>query len=146
MIEVERAVPEDVPRFVAMEQADDAREYILPYSELEHAEKMQDDNVVYLRILDGADLMGFFILALDPDNKSVEFRRIVVATKGRGLGQQAILAMERFCRTGLHRDRIWLDVFEHNVRGRHIYEKLGYTQFGTKTCGDRLLLLYQKQL
>jgi RimJ/RimL family protein N-acetyltransferase len=146
MIKVMRALPEDVPRFVAMEQASDAREYILPYPESEHAEKMQDANIVYLRILDDADLAGFFILALDPDNKSIEFRRIVVSTKGRGVGQQAITAMEQFCRRELKRDRIWLDVFEHNYRGRRIYEKLGYEKFGNKTYGDRLLLLYQKQL
>lgn len=145
-VQVERAAPEDAPAFVAMEQADDARRYVMAYSLDEHLRRMDDPGIIYLRILDRGALAGFFLLALDPDGTSVEFRRIVVATRDRGIGQAAIARMERFCQAELRRRRIWLDVFEDNHRGRHIYEKLGYERFDARDYGDRRLLLYQKAL
>ena len=146
MIEVTRALSEDVPEFAAMEQSPDTEEYIFPYTQSEHLQKILDANFVYLRILKQGELAGFFILVFDPDGKSIEFRRIVVSAKGHGIGQSAIAAMEKFCRTELGRPRIWLDVLEHNHRGRHIYEKLGYEKYGESDHGGRRLLLYQKQL
>jgi diamine N-acetyltransferase len=146
MVEVQRASLEDAAVFAAMEQAEDTKEYILPYSQGEHLRMMSDPNIIYLRILKNGTLAGFFILALDTDARSVEFRRIVVSAKGRGVGQSAIARMEHYCRTEQGRSRIWLDVFEHNARGRHIYEKLGYEKYGETTHGDRRLLLYEKPL
>ena len=146
MIEVEKALPENALVFAAMEQASDTKDYILPYALAEHIQKMLDPNIVYLRILHENALAGFFILSLDPDGTSIEFRRVVVSVKGRGIGQAAIRAMEQFCRTELNRQRIWLDVFEHNHRGRHIYKKLGYEKYGESTSEGKRLLLYQKQL
>lgn len=146
MIELQKATLEDVPAFVAMEQSMDTKEFIIPYSRAEHEQKMSDPNLVYLKIVDDEVLVGFFILALDADGRSIEFRRIVVAAKGRGVGQLAIAQMENFCRARLDRTRIWLDVFEHNQRGRHIYEKFGYEKYGETAHGSGRLWLYEKQL
>ena len=146
MIQLERASVDDAPFFAALEQAPDTAEFILPYSRSEHVQKMLDPHLMYLRILQDGELAGFFILALDPDAHSVEFRRIVVAIKARGIGQVAIAAMERFCRDEWQRTRIWLDVFEHNSRGQHIYEKLGYKRYGARDHEGRRLLLYEKEL
>ena len=100
-----------------------------------------------IRIMEKGQFAGFIILALDPDGKSVEFRRIVVSAKGRGVGQTAISEMEKFCKSELRRERVWLDVFEYNRRGRHIYEKLGYRQYGSIAHeSGKLLLLYEKDL
>lgn len=146
MVNVESASIRDAYWFAAMEQAGDTKQYILPYAEAEHAQDMMDPSFFYLRILDAEELVGFMILVLDPDIASVEFRRIVVSAKGRGVGPSAIGEMEQFCLSVLHRQRIWLDVFEYNSRGRHIYEKLGY-----KTCGEaehvgKKLFIYDKVL
>lgn len=146
MVRIEKAVAEDPELFAVLEQASDTEEYILPYSRDEHARKMLDPSIVYLRILDDCRLAGFIILSLGSDGKSIEFRRIVVAEKGRGIGQLAISAMEQFARRELRRSRVWLDVFEHNRRGLHIYEKLGYERFGESDYAGRKLLLYQKEL
>jgi RimJ/RimL family protein N-acetyltransferase len=146
VIELRRATAQDVPAFVAMEQAPDTAEYIIPYSRDEHERKIADPNLVYLKIVDDGHLAGFFILVLDADGKSVEFKRIVVSAKERGIGQFAIASMESFCSKELRRSRIWLDVFEHNHRGRHIYEKLGYTKYGEAAHGGRRLWLYEKSV
>ncbi len=146
MVTVERACTGDAVHFFEMEQAADTHEYILSYSVSEHGRKIADPRFVYLRILEGGKIAGFLILVPGPDPDSVEFRRVVVSAKGRGTGQLAITAMEQFCRRELQRARVWLDVFEHNERGRHVYEKLGYEQYGESRLDGKRLLLYQKWL
>lgn len=146
MVRLERALPEDAALFAAWEQNPATKEYILPYSSDRHAQEMLDPDLVYLRILDGDELAGFLILVLDSDGESVELRRIVVSTKGHGIGQSAISALEAFCSKELNRVRIRLDVFEQNLRGRYIYEKLGYEKFGESSHEKGKLLLYQKNL
>lgn len=129
-----------------MEQARDTKRFIVPYSEAEHIRSIRDPRFEYLRILDSSGVVGFMILVLDPDPGSVEFRRIVVSPRGRGVGQSAIRLMEEYCRSSLHRQRVWLDVFEHNSRGRHIYEKHGYLRCGEAGHGGERLLVYEKRL
>jgi len=146
MVTVERAPVQDASVFAQLEQAPDTKQFVLPYSETEHARNILNSSFVYLRILDAGELVGFFILVLDSEPNSVEFRRVVVSDKGKGVGQSAITAMEQFCRTQLQRTRVWLDVFEYNNRGRHIYEKLGYERYGESDHEGRRLLLYQKRL
>ena len=145
-LELTPATADDAARFAAMEQSADAAPFIIPYTLDDHRRKIAQPGMVYLRILREGALSGFFILALDSDAHSVEFRRIVVAEKGKGIGQAAISVMERYCARELGRLRIWLDVFEHNARGRHIYEKLGYRKFGESEHAGRKLLLYEKEL
>lgn len=146
MITLEKATINDASIFAGFELMPDTQKYILPYTPLEHELKIKDSALVYLRILAHNELKGFFILALEPDRQSIEFRRIVISEKGRGIGQLAIVMMEQYCRKELNRTRIWLDVFEDNSRGRHIYEKLGYVFFGENVNQGKKLLLYHKKI
>lgn len=146
MVAVREAKIEEIPCFVEMEQAKGTAEFIIPYSLEEHLAKFSEQDIVYLSIIDEGRLAGFIILAIDPDGVSVEFRRIVVSAKNKGVGQSAIHAMEDFCRARFRCNRIWLDVFEFNQRGRYIYEKLGYIQFKKGEYDGKSLLYYQKSL
>ena len=146
MIELRESIPGDIPTFIEMEKDADTCGCILPYSLKRHQSEFAKPAFVYLSILNAGELAGFFILVLEADGRSVEFRRIVIAHKGRGLGQVAILAMEDYCRERLERNRIWLDVFEFNRRGQHIYRKLGYRRFDKSEAGDKVLFYYDKAL
>lgn len=146
MIAIRESQIEELSTFVIMESSEDTLEFIIPYTLEEHQAKFNAPDIVYLSIANNERLAGFIILALDPDGISVEFRRIVVSAKGNGIGQAAIKAMEAYCRTTLQRNRIWLDVFEFNKRGQHIYEKLGYTQFKRRDHKGQPLLFYEKRL
>ncbi len=140
-VRVEKATHDDLPLFAEMEQMAGTSEFINPYSVEEHHRKFDEPQIIYLRINNGGVIAGFFILSLEPDGTSVEFRWIVVSDKGSGIGQAAIIQMEEFCKDELGRSRIWLDVLENNFIGRHIYDKFGYKQFGEQESeGDRLLL------
>ena len=129
-----------------MEQTSDTREYITGYSMTEHEAAFAKSDIVYLTISVGEALAGFFILVLDEVEDSIEFRRVVVAPTYRGIGQQAISEMERFCVEKLNRHRIWLDVFQDNTRAKYIYEKLGYRPKSEEFLGERKLLVYEKLL
>ncbi len=145
-ITLTRASDADADYFAAMEQEPDTREYIIPYTALDHREKIRDSSLVYLKIEERGSTVGFIILRLEPDGRSVEFRRIVVSEKGRGIGQAALISMEEFCLTRLGRSRIWLDVFEHNLRGQHVYQKLGYRRLEDQRAEHegKTLLFYDK--
>jgi RimJ/RimL family protein N-acetyltransferase len=138
--------PDELEIFCRMEQDADIADFILPYTLQQHIAEYLRQETLYLSIVDGESLLGFFILALDPDQVSVEFRRIVVAERQLGTGQRAILAMERYCRDRIHRSRIWLDVFAANQRGIHVYEKLGYSRFDEGELHGKPLLYYHRHL
>ena len=146
MIRIRESRAHELRAFVPMEADSDAVEFILPYSLARHREEFERDDIVYLSIFRQHELAGFFILALEGDGNSVEFRRIVIADKGQGTGQQAILAMETYCRHRLKCTRIWLDVFEDNHRGRHVYQKLGYRQFDEGDLNGKKLLYFDKSI
>jgi ribosomal protein S18 acetylase RimI-like enzyme len=146
MVGLEKADVEDASLFATMEQAADTRPFIIPASRADHERNLSAPGLVHLRIADRGLVAGFLILALDADCRSVELRRIVVAPKGRGIGQSAIARAEGFCRERLGRTRIWLDVFERNDRARHIYEKLGYRKYGEADGAAGRLWLYDKEI
>ncbi|WP_409525703.1 GNAT family N-acetyltransferase [Nitrincola sp. MINF-07-Sa-05] len=145
-VQLRKAEEADLALFTEMEQEAGTSKFIIPYRLEDHVSSYSDPRIIYLRIVADEELAGYFILAMDQDARSIEFRRVVVANKGLGIGQRAIEAMEVYCRDLLQMTRIWLDVFWHNCRGRHIYEKLGYHQFGESVLDGKKLLLYEKQL
>lgn len=138
------AAVDDLARFAAFEQEPDTAEFIIPSTSEQHAACFEQPNVVYLAIRQAGDLVGFILL--QHDGPSVEFRRIVITPTARGIGQQAITEMEHYCRTQLSATRVWLDVFAHNHRGRHIYEKLGYRQTNTARFEGQPLIIMDKRL
>jgi hypothetical protein len=135
-----------------------AAPFITPNTAAEHAQNLRCKDLVYLSIMSHDVLAGFIILALSGassdassdassgDGYSVEFRRVVLETKEVGTGQPAICLMEHYCENVLKRSRVWLDVFEDNLRGRHIYEKSGYRETDRTTHGGRVLLVLEKSL
>ncbi len=137
---------DELAGFARLEQDGDTSPHILPTTLQQHRVQFARDDILYLTIERGGTTCGYFILALEADGHSVEFRRIVVTPRGAGIGQRAIPAMEAWCRDRLGRRRIWLDVFDSNPRGRHVYEKLGYRRFDEAAYDHRRLYFYHKEL
>ena len=146
MITLQESIESEVLSFIEMEQSTEASEFIIAHSLQHHLAEMQKSEIVYLSIFSNGLLAGFIILAIDNCDKSVEFRRIVVAVKGQGIGQSAIPVMEAYSVEKFSCERIWLDVFATNQRGRHIYTKLGYKQFKTDKHQGAQLLFFEKYL
>ena len=119
---------------------------ITPCSPQQPEREFASINSVYLSICADGEIVGFFILALESDKQSVEFRRIVIARKGIGIGPAALRALEVWCIGKLQRQPIWLDVFASNLRARQVYAKLGYRQFDSAVLDGRALLYWQKDI
>ncbi|KZN67452.1 GNAT family N-acetyltransferase [Pseudoalteromonas luteoviolacea] len=145
MIELLQSHPQEVDAFVVMEQESSTLAHIIPYTKEAHLEAMSHEHIIYLSVYAEQKLAGFMILAIDQKN-SVEFRRIVIANKGAGVGQKVIALMETYCIENLKRTHVWLDVFEKNTRGIHIYTKLGYSQFDEAMHAGSKLILMEKSL
>lgn len=145
VLELRKSVLSEASAFVEMECSSDTKGFVIPYSVEKHVSLIESNEVVYLSLYDENELSGFIILSQESQD-TVEFRRIVVASKGKGLGQLAIKEMEQYCAEHLNCSKVWLDVFESNSRGIHIYQKLGYTQFKEALYEGRSLLFMEKML
>ena len=144
MIELRESIKEDLKLFSEWEKLDGIREFISPYSLERHELEFEKYDVIYLKINFDSKPVGFVLLKLESENKSVEFRRIVVIERGKGIGQHALIEIEKYCIQILKRNRIWLDVFEINKRGIHIYEKQGYNNIGKTEIDGNTAFIYEK--
>lgn len=85
-----------------------------------------------LRAEDGAFLGEAVLNDLDPDNGSASYRVWLAGPNvfGHGYGTEVtrMIIDYAFGQVGLH--RLALEVFEHNPRAQHVYEKCGFTVEG----------------
>lgn len=88
--------------------------------------------------------VGFLILCIE--GSAVEFRRIVITRSARGIGQQVIRQMHKYCVSALGVRRVWLDVFAHNKRGRHVYAKLGYKVVSRRSHEGKELIIMERSI
>jgi ribosomal protein S18 acetylase RimI-like enzyme len=146
MIRLRPSSREELDRFDAMDRQAHACDYVLQTGIKTHRHYFDDPRITYLSIEDDGEFCGYFILVFDTVNASVEFRRILVDQHRRGIGQPAIAEMERYCKRALAAERIWLDVFEDNEVGIHIYQKMGYARFKQALIDGRRLYFYEKAL
>ena len=58
--------------------------------------------------------------------QSLEFRRIVITDKGKGYGRESLRLIKKMAFEELSAHRLWLDVKDHNLRARHVYEAEGF--------------------
>lgn len=115
-----------------MERDFENAEFIEPYNLERHKKVIQEKDEEHLSIIDeDSKLIGFVILAgLTNENKSIEFKRIVISKKGKGYGTKAIELIKKKCFQDYNCNRLWLDVFDFNKRATHVYESLGFSKEG----------------
>jgi diamine N-acetyltransferase len=146
MIKLRESAEAEIDLFIGFENSADVSEFIIPSSFEKHRTDMLKPEIIYLSIIDEGSLLGFIMLVMEVDLQSIEFRRIVVDSKDKGVGQFAIREMEHYCKNNLDANRIWLDVFDANQRGKHIYEKLGYRQFKIDKLNGKVLIFMEKNI
>jgi RimJ/RimL family protein N-acetyltransferase len=137
----------ELDRFCELDRQPHAKDFVSGGSLEVHQRDFVRDDTSYLSIVDADNgLLGYFLLIVEDDGKTINFHRIVIDQKAQGVGQLAIKQMEEFCRLDLGATNIWLDVFEDNPRGIHIYEKLGFRRFKSEPYNQRVLHFYRKTL
>jgi len=147
MITLRPSKRSEIDRFDQLDRQEHARGFVIQTGKRLHLKQFIDPRISYLTIENfSGEFCGYFILVLDENSRSVEFRRILIDHNRRGIGQIAIREMEKYCKSELNVKRIWLDVFQDNEIGVHIYEKMEYERFNKKSFEGKTLYLYEKAL
>lgn len=124
----------DLDWVVSLERDDANAAFVDQWSEEEHQHAIDESNVAHL-VIETNDAnrarLGYVILVGTEDvNDSVHFRRIVVDTKGRGVGRQAVKWIKHYVFVNLEMHRLWLNVLEGNERAHALYLTEGFLQEG----------------
>jgi RimJ/RimL family protein N-acetyltransferase len=124
---------EDMETVLNLEREDDNADFIRQWSIEKHKQAIRDPNLAHLIVETIRDhqIIGCIILVglEDPDN-SIEFKRIVIARKGKGYGRQAVQLVKKYTFEQCRCHRLWLEVMEHNTRAFGLYESEGFTLEG----------------
>lgn len=142
---------DDLDFVLSAEQSAENRSFVSRWTRAQHLAALTSEDVSHLVIESVADgsHAGYLILAgLTDANRNLELRRIVVTEKEKGYGKEALRLGKKLAFGDLKAHRLWLDVKEHNVRARHVYESEGFVVEGvlrdclkTETGYESLVLM-----
>jgi RimJ/RimL family protein N-acetyltransferase len=123
----------DLDFVVSVEQDAQNLPFITPWERTQHEGAIRFPDSRHFIIEAGADWAqaGFVILqGCRNPNRAVELKRIVLQSKGRGLGRTCVRLLKHLAFDDLHAHRFWLDVKSRNVRALHLYESEGFVEDG----------------
>jgi RimJ/RimL family protein N-acetyltransferase len=134
------AEPADIPQIAALERMPAFRDFVGQWTEERHLATLANPDARYY-VVDSPDggIQAFALLrGLQEASRAIEFKRIVVATPGQGLGRRIVCELLRVVFQDLRAHRFYLDVYEDNARARHLYEGLGFAYEGVmREAGER---------
>lgn len=119
----------DIDRIIAIESNKENTVFITPYDKARHLQAIDSKDEAHLTVWDkkASTIVGFIILAgLENSNLSLEFRRLVVESKGQGFGRQCLQLIKAYCFSKLRFHKLWLDVFDDNQRAINLYTSEGF--------------------
>ncbi len=122
--------------FIRSLELDPANIFVHSWDEETHHQKMADPRVHYLvaEDIEGTSL-GFSIL-IETEPGTVEWRRVVVARRGDGIGTEFMQTIiDDFRDKGTA--KLWLDVYQENTRAYHVYSSLGFTKVRVEPLPDQ---------
>ncbi|NIX75103.1 GNAT family N-acetyltransferase [Microvirga terricola] len=130
-VTIRLAAPADIPFIMQTERGEGFGEFVGRWELAQHeAEFAKAGNAYLIGEKDGSP-NGFAILRdLDDPFGNVLLKRIAVREPGAGFGKAFLwlVMANAFGREKTH--RLWLDVFVHNDRARHVYRSLGFREDG----------------
>jgi diamine N-acetyltransferase len=126
-----RATVEDLSYILDLERSFRDQGYLGGDEIKVHEQRFGDSDCWYGIVETEGRRGGYAILrGLASLNRSVELKRIAVGEPGRGLGRRLLEAILEKVFDELSAHRIWLDVFPHNSRARHVYRSVGFVEEG----------------
>ena len=154
----------DIPAIVALERLPESSQFVGQWSEERHRATFAGADARYsvsdagygkTDHADTGDLCAFAILrGLKETSGSVELKRLVVHPPGQGLGRQILAELIRMAFEEFHAHRLFLDVFDDNLRARHLYQSFGFVDEGLlreaalrdgQYCSLRLMSLLDRE-
>lgn len=125
--------PEDLDTVLLIEQAKDNIRWICPYSKARHLQVIESNHEFHFVIINDGNIVGFIILAqTEKEHDSIEFRRIAINEKGRGIGRKTVQWIKDWAFNKMGAHRLWLDVFTDNDRAKSLYLSEGFVAEGIR--------------
>ena len=121
----------DLDFVVSVEQDAANAPFITAWERTQHEGAIRfPDSRHFIVELDG-QRAGFVILqGCRNPHGSVELKRIVLQTKGQGLGRACVRLLKAMAFRDLHAHRFWLDVKSLNTRAQALYASEGFVEEG----------------
>jgi diamine N-acetyltransferase len=120
--------------YVATVESDSANvPFISPWERTQHegALRFPDFRHFIIEAGNSGSRDGFVIVqGCRNPHRSVELKRLVLQTKGRGLGRACVRLLKRMAFRDLHAHRFWLDVKSLNTRALALYVSEGFVEEG----------------
>jgi RimJ/RimL family protein N-acetyltransferase len=120
--------------YVLRLEADSANvPFISPWERTQHEGALRFPDFRHFIVEAGASGSrdGFVILqGCRNPHRSVELKRLVLQTKGQGLGRACVRVLKRMAFRDLHAHRFWLDLKLLDVRGMALYTSEGFIEEG----------------
>jgi diamine N-acetyltransferase len=132
-VRLRRSVESDLDAVLAAEHAPAHAQFIMPWERARHRATFSDGDLLHavVETVAGGQPVGFVLLAgLENAHRSIEFRRIVISDGGKGYGRRALRMVKRLAFEEFAAHRLWLDVFERNLRAVHLYASEGFIMEG----------------
>jgi diamine N-acetyltransferase len=123
----------DLDYVISVEQDEQNQPFITPWERTQHegAVRFPDFRHFVIETGDAPERAGFVILqGCRNPHGSVELKRIVLQTKGRGYGRACVRLLKRMAFRDLHAHRLWLDVKQLNTRAQALYASEGFVEEG----------------
>lgn len=133
----------DLDFVVDSERLPDNAQYVGQWTKEQHRNSLFQEDILHLIVEEKSTniLIGYVILAgVTNLNQSIEFRRVVISTKGKGLGRETLKLVKKVAFEQLNAHRLWLDVRYKNQRAKNLYKSEGFVEEGIL----RECILYNK--
>lgn len=130
-VTVRPAAPADIPFIMQTERGEGFGDLVGRWGREQHEAEFEKGASAYLIGEKDGVPNGFAILRdLDDPFGNVLLKRIAAHQPGAGFGKAflRLVMANAFGRETTH--RLWLDVFVHNERARHVYRSLGFREDG----------------
>jgi RimJ/RimL family protein N-acetyltransferase len=123
----------DLDWVVALEADPSNRPFITPWDRTQHegAIRFPDSRHFIVEAVAAGERAGFVLLqGCRNPNRSIELKRIVLQSKGQGLGRTCVQLLKRLAFRDLKAHRFWLDVRSLNTRAHALYASEGFAEEG----------------
>lgn len=131
-ITIRSSTDNDIPFVCRLESDVENSRFITSWPAEKHSAAVRNSDTLHAIVLYGDRPVGFIILTgLHNSNKSIEFMRVVIGEKGKGIGRKTLRAVKALCFSQFNAHRLWLDVKTFNERAKHLYKSEGFVIEGT---------------
>lgn len=124
---------EDLEFVISSERATDNAQFVGQWTKEQHINALSHKDILHIIVEDSTTYkpIGYLIMAgIENPNHSIEFRRIVICEKGKGVGKETLRLIKKVAFEQLKAHRLWLDVRYKNHRAQNLYKSEGFTQEG----------------